>query len=634
MKAALWLLAAVAFAKSPTDSYAPGEIDCPEGDLIRAADGVSEDEADWIKLRHQVTDKYLETFLNDAGLDDFSASDFLANTLNNRSLSIGLAFSGGGYRAMLSGAGQLAALDNRTDGAHSEGLGGLLQASTYLAGLSGGNWLVGSVVLNNFTSVQDIVNHNTDIWDLEHLIVNMGGWNLIKAYSYYKGIYDDIQAKEDAGFELSLTDTWGRALSHQFFPELTSYGLSMLWSDIQDLDAFSSHEMPFPVVVANGRTPGETIISGNSTVFEVNPFELGSWDPSLYLFLQTKYLGTTVSDGDNNGTCIGGFDNAGFVMGTSSTLFNQFVLQINTTLLSSALKSIVEYFLDDVSADEDDIAIYKPNPFKLSAYAELDRTVSNDTLYLVDGGEDLQNVPLYPLIQPHRNVDVIFAYDNSADTDQNWPNGTLMIASYQRQFLEQGNGTIFPYVPDSASFRNLNLTARPAFFGCSALNLLSLLPDGADADAVYDSPLIVYTANRPFTYYSNTSTFKLSYEDGEKRSMIRNGFEVASRLNMTIDEDWKTCVACAIIRREQERQNITQSEQCQDCFDRYCWDSEIDTATPGLNFTTEGTTDGDEDTGNTTSSAYSVMRSAGGYEVWRLLGYCCLAVVACTYTIF
>ncbi|KAJ4136632.1 Lysophospholipase 1 [Fusarium falciforme] len=54
---------------------------------------------------------------------------------------IAVACSGGGYRAMLSGAGMLAAMDNRTDGANEHGLGGLLQGATYLAGLSGGNWL-------------------------------------------------------------------------------------------------------------------------------------------------------------------------------------------------------------------------------------------------------------------------------------------------------------------------------------------------------------------------------------------------------------------------------------------------------------------------------------------------------------
>ncbi|OBA19477.1 hypothetical protein METBIDRAFT_33162 [Metschnikowia bicuspidata var. bicuspidata NRRL YB-4993] len=627
-------LSVLAWVATVLAGYAPFEIDCPEGNLLRLANSLSEEENDWVTERHKVTDSYLETFLNDAMLDDFDASSFLRNTTNNRSITIGLAFSGGGYRAMLAGAGQLSALDNRTEGAHAEGLGGLLQASTYLVGLSGGSWLVGSVANNNFTSIQDIVDNKIDIWDLEYSVVNMGGWNPIEAYQYYKDLYDDVSAKEDAGFDVSLTDTWGRALSHQFFTEQSDYGENILWSGIQDIPEFADHEMPFPIVVADGRTPGTFVISGNSTVFEFNPFEMGSWDPSLYAFTKTKYLGTDVSDGvPVNGSCIGGFDNSGFVMGTSSSLFNQFVLQINTTSLSSTIQSLISLFLEDISQDENDIALYKPNPFQNFSEAGVDSIVQNDTLYLVDGGEDLQNIPLYPLLQHPREVDVIFAYDNSADTDENWPDGASMVASYQRQFLEQGNGTIFPYVPDVNSFRNLNLTAKPAFFGCNARNLSSLLADDADEDDVYDSPLIVYTANRPFSFHSNTSTFQLSYEDPEKLSMIRNGFETASRLNMTLDDEWKTCVACAIIRREQERQGIEQSDQCKQCFEEYCWDGTIDDSAPGVNFTTEGTTDDAENTGNvSTSFGYSLIRSNKNYALLQALGYGLLAVVVCTYS--
>lgn len=625
------LFAATVAAWSPSGGYAPAEVDCPDFNLVRIADNISDSEAEWIAERHKVADTYLQTFLDDAGLEDFDAALFLLNTTGGRSLTVGLAFSGGGYRAMLSGAGQLAALDNRTTGAHESGLGGLLQALTYLAGLSGGNWLVGSIVLNNFTSVQAIVDGDVSIWDLEHLIVNYGGWNLIKAYEYYKDLYDDVTSKEDAGFDITLTDTWGRALSHQFFPELISYGDSLLWSQIRDLDAFTSYEMPFPVVVANGRTPGEYILSGNSTVFEVNAFELGLWDPSLYSFTDVKYLGTKVSDGEPvNGTCYGGFDNAGFIMGTSLSLFNQFVLQINTTSLTTAIKSLITELLDKVSSDEDDIAVYKPNPFKSVSEAGVESITDNDTLYLVDGGEDLQNIPLYPLLQPERGLDVLFAFDNSADTDENWPNGTSMVASYERQFLSQGNNTIFPYVPDAATFRNLNLTARPAFFGCDASNL-TLLTDG-DTDRALLLPLIVYTANRPFTYYSNVLTFTLSYEDYQKRGLIKNGFEVASRLNGTLDDNWKACVACAIIRREQERQGIEQSDQCAECFSEYCWDGSIDDSTPGVNFTETGTTSGAEDLGNNTISAASTMFGQG-YGVAWMLGYAFLFIVASTYSL-
>lgn len=45
---------------------------------------------------------------------------------------------------------------------------------------------------------------------------------------------------------------------------------------------------------------------------------------------------------------------------------------------------------------------------------------STRQLTLVDGGENGENIPLHPLIQPARELDVIFAIDSSADTDYNW----------------------------------------------------------------------------------------------------------------------------------------------------------------------------------------------------------------------
>ena len=48
--------------------------------------------------------------------------------------------------------------------------------------------------------------------------------------------------------------------------------------------------MPYPIVVANGRTPHTLIINENSTVFEISPYELGSWDPSLRSFVMLNIL--------------------------------------------------------------------------------------------------------------------------------------------------------------------------------------------------------------------------------------------------------------------------------------------------------------------------------------------------------
>lgn len=138
---------------------------------------------------------------------------------------------------------------------------------------------------------------------------------------------------------------------------------------------------------------------------------------------------------------------------------------------------------------------------------------------LVDGGEDLQNLPLHPLTQPQRNVDVIFAIDSSADTlkengELNWPNGTALVATYARSLLPIANDTAFPAIPDVNTFVNLGLNNRPVFFGCDAKNTTS------------PTPLVVYIPNAPYSYLSNVSTFQMGYTHDDYSKIIENGYNV------------------------------------------------------------------------------------------------------------
>lgn len=136
--------------------------------------------------------------------------------------TIGIAMSGGGYRAMLNGAGVIQAFDNRSANSTSPGhLGGLLQAATYLSGLSGGSWLVSTLYANNNTSVDRIISSAADsgnLWQLDNTILqgpDSGGVQLFDSGGYYNALLDQVSRKEDAGFNTTLTDYWGRALSYQ-----------------------------------------------------------------------------------------------------------------------------------------------------------------------------------------------------------------------------------------------------------------------------------------------------------------------------------------------------------------------------------------------------------------------------------
>ena len=510
-------------------------------------------------------------------ISGFDAASYINKVSGNASTlpNIGIAASGGGYRALMNGAGFLAAADNRTNNATNTGqIGGLLQSATYVAGLSGGAWLVGSIYTNNFSSVQTLRDGSpgSSVWQFENSILegpNDGGVQLFSSVDYYTTINDEVSDKQDAGFNASLTDYWGRALSFQLV-NATNGGPAYTFSSISEMDNFIMGDIPMPFLIADNRAPNTKVISLNSTVFEVNPFEIGTWDPTTYAFAPLRYTGSNFSGGviPDSEECIRGFDNVGYIMGTSSTLFNQFLLQLNSTTIPQSVKNVFENILNGIAEGDDDVAQWQPNPF-YGYNNDTNRNAQSHELTLVDGGEDGQNIPLYPLIQPFRAVDVIFAIDSSADSNYSWPNGTSMVATYQRSLNNTiENGTAFPSIPDTNTFINLGLNNRPTFFGCNASN------------STGPTPLIVYVPNAPYITYSNQSTFDLSYNNTFRNAIIENGYDVATQGNGTIDSEWPACMACAVLSRSFTKTGEKVPDACTACFERYCWNGTLNSTTP------------------------------------------------------
>ncbi|CAK7267899.1 Lysophospholipase 1 [Sporothrix epigloea] len=624
-----------ALPNGPSGDYSPMAVDCPDArPFARAASGLSSNENDWLQLRRGKTLQPLIDFLVAANIDSFDAESYINGLSGQDSSSvpnIGLAISGGGYRALMNGGGFLAAADSRTPNQPSSDQGsisGLLQASTYLAGLSGGGWLVGSIFANNFSSVVELRDGypDSDVWRFDNSIFkgpskdaedngeksakaaspkakvkrtevelrelvkvlesrdvdkldDVQRRGLFRTAEYWTDVAKQVAVKEHAGYETSLTDYWGRALSYQLI-NAPAGGLDYTFSSIALTDNFLSADTPFPILVADSRAPGTTIIALNSTVFEFNAFEMGTWDPTIYGFVPTEYLGSNFSNGqvptDDGYHCVRGFDQFGFVMGTSSTLFNQFLLA-NLSSVADVPKfvlDIVQDLLTDLGNDNNDIAQWVPNPF-FNYNPQTNAFSDNKQLTLVDGGEDLQNIPLHPLIQPVRAVDVIVAVDSSADTTYNWPNGTALRASYDRSMGDIANGTLFPPVPDDNTFINLKLNQRPTFFGCDASNFT--LQNGQTVP-----PLVVYLPNAPYTAYSNVSTFEPSYTLDKRNGIIENGFNAATMGNGTMDANWPTCLACAVLSRSFDRSGTTVPSACSDCFTKYCWDGSLNTTNYGL----------------------------------------------------
>lgn len=567
----LTTLAVVAFAPffaeafSPTNGYAPGLVRCPsEPNFLREATDISSKEQDWLQKRLPLVKKPMQDFLGRVW-SDYNDTSIVDEILGSDNLShvpkIAIAAAGGGYAAMFTGAGMIAALDDRTNGAIEHGLGGVLQSSTYLSALSGGSWLVGSLTVNNFTSVQSILDNTykkNSIWDITNSIIAPGGLNVFETAGRFYNLFKMAKQKKFAGFPVTITDIWGNALAYNFMPNLPNGGAGTLWSDVRDYDPFKNAEMPFPIILTTARNSDGFLMNPNSTSIEVNPFEFGSWDTSLNAFHDLKYIGTPVINGKpiTENHCVAGYDQASFVMGSSSNIFNLQMLK----LAGNIINSFLNFFGSSLPAGG---AVISQNPFFDSQYtsAEYKGPLSSTVnLVLGDGADINQNVPITPLIQKNRDIDVIFALDTWG-SPSNYPTGASLIASYNRQFTSQGKNSAFPPVPDAEEFVSGGYNKKPVFFGCYSEDL---------TDLNHIPPLVVYLPVADYSY-PNPNLLKLAYSLDERIKVIKNGFESATANNLTNVDGFAGCVGCAILRRSQEKLGLELPEECNKCFEELCY---------------------------------------------------------------
>ena len=129
-----------ALPNAPTGGYAPAIVPCPANrPRIRDGSSISPNETAWLQRRRRATVEPMIEFLTRMAIPGFDAAAYIRaaapeGTTDFSALpNVAIAASGGGYRALMNGAGFLAAADSRTTGATDKGgIGGLLQSSTYL----------------------------------------------------------------------------------------------------------------------------------------------------------------------------------------------------------------------------------------------------------------------------------------------------------------------------------------------------------------------------------------------------------------------------------------------------------------------------------------------------------------------
>ena len=531
--------------------YAPIPATCPSTQLVRTASGISDAESTYIDQRYQKASQALESWLKSVDESfDLGHGGWSDWGGKGDAPVVALTSSGGGYRATLTGAGVVKGFDGRE--ANKTGVSGLYQALTYHAGLSGGSWLLSSIIGNNYPTIGSL---QANLWDTTIQSSLLVPQILLspQAARIYSAVEADIQAKRAAGFEPSIIDAWGRLLSYALLYG-TDGGVMDTMSGVASTSNFTSHNAPYPIITALGSNrliDGTCIPQPNATQYEFHPYEFGSWDDGVDAFVVSEYLGTSFSNGKPSGTCITHYDQLGYVLGTSSNVFGAAcgpVPAVNSTAVSSV--TLVEDMAEIVApgqkgVPESEIFGLYPNPFHNFPSSSL--VSAQPTLELVDGGVGVafQGNPIWPFIN-RENVDVVIVNDNSADTATNFPNGSEIVHTYQA--ASPAGLTRMPVIPSVATFVSENLNQKPTFFGCNT----------------NDTVTIIYIPNFNYTFQSGQSTGKIQYYKNETDGMIANGVEIA---NYGGKADWPLCLGCGIMKKSGQQ----LPGGCAACFEEYCF---------------------------------------------------------------
>lgn len=111
---------------------------------------------------------------------------------------------------------------------------------------------------------------------------------------------------------VSYADVWSRLLARQVMNSIPG---NATWSGVLRNADLTSGGQPLPILLSTGRTvqDGDNTYTPDGTIYEMTPYEFGSWDPvNIGAFISTSELGTSFFQGRPapQGICISGFDNA------------------------------------------------------------------------------------------------------------------------------------------------------------------------------------------------------------------------------------------------------------------------------------------------------------------------------------
>ena len=205
--------------------------------------------------------------------------------------------------------------------------------------------------------------------------------------SFFSSIFEIVGGKAEAGYPVSVADTFGQFFG-SWLPGDKTYSL---YSDLaKEHSVLSAGQGPLPIIVlaevvpgvspeiGGIMFPGQNATNGfNLTSYEVTPFEFGSWlGGRVQAFVPTAYMGSKMDDGkpQDAKTCVAGFDQFSFIQGATTDAYNAYFIEQFYGIPTFAKRAVegrqdVKSGQQASSADSDSIPI--PDDQKDSLTVEL-----------------------------------------------------------------------------------------------------------------------------------------------------------------------------------------------------------------------------------------------------------------------
>ena len=459
---------------------------CKKVATVRIGTTLSSEEQDYLEKRDPLVKKALEKMLG-------------KNFDGKHIPRIAFCGSGGGYRAMVCSIGSLLGAEKT----------GLLDASTYFAGLSGSTWFIGPW-LTHGGSLEDYIKQlipkmNIDLKNTK-MDPNRVSGNLLRKLVFDKTV--------------SFVDIYGTLLSNKLYRGL-SLGKAE-GTESQKAQKMQLSSLGERVQTGNWLFPISTAIMPTGEVyewFEFTPFEIGS--TYLNAFVPTWAFNRKFI----NGTSIKAYsifppeESYGYLLGIFGSAFAARFTEILDGMKEGSSDSsdsspnyvkLLSNFLDITKLGEKRISA---KVFNYTFGMESSPIEYSRLIELVDAGLDF-NLPFPPLLRPERKVDIIIALDASATIE-----GAPALKNFEKYAKRKGI-KIPPINYEGLTTRTMTVFKDPSDPSVPVILYLPRIKNDK-YDPKFDPEKIIKDKNYGgYRGFLNTFNFLYSEKDGDVEKII------------------------------------------------------------------------------------------------------------------